>query len=248
MLDVMGGITIAGVAVLLVAALARFAHLEAAQRRTLFVIAGVWFAAFAILGAAGLFMRPPGISTMLLGLGVLLPVLAGLVFLARSSTGRAIASRTPLAALVGLHVTRSLGVAFLALLAAGRLPRTFALTAGWGDIVVAATAIPVAWAVHRRTPGWRWVTAIWNTYAIADLVTAVTLGQGSTPGSPTRFIFESPGSGAITTLPWVMVPVFLVPFYFLIHLVIFRRLAVAAHDEAARRAAPPAAGRQVAAL
>jgi hypothetical protein len=85
--------------------------------------------------------------------------------------------------------------------ATGRLPPTFALTAGWGDIFVAATALPLAWAIHRRAAGWRPLALAWNAVAALDLVVAVSLGIGSAPDSPVRFIFESPDSGAATTLP-----------------------------------------------
>jgi hypothetical protein len=55
----------------------------------------------------------------------------------------------PLWLLVGVHTVRLLGVSFIILFAAGRLPAPFAPVAGWGDIFVGATAIPVAWLVYR---------------------------------------------------------------------------------------------------
>jgi hypothetical protein len=45
-----------------------------------------------------------------------------------------VALDTPLAVLVAIHAGRVLGVFFLLLLAAGRLPPTFAMVAGWGDL------------------------------------------------------------------------------------------------------------------
>jgi hypothetical protein len=64
---------------------------------------------------------------------------------------------------------------------------------------------------------------------MADLLAAVTLGVGSAPGSMVRFIYEAPGSGAIVTLPWVLVPAFFVPLYLLAHIGIFAQLAASAH-------------------
>jgi hypothetical protein len=58
----------------------------------------------------------------------------------------------------------------------------------------------------------------------ADLVTAVTLGIGSAPDSPVRFIYETPNSGAVASLPWVLIPAVLVPVYLITHLAIFVQL------------------------
>jgi hypothetical protein len=55
---------------------------------------------------------------------------------------------------VAVNVGRVLGAFFVVLLAEGRLPRTFATSAGWGDIAVVVLAVPMAFAVHRRTAGW----------------------------------------------------------------------------------------------
>ena len=59
----------------------------------------------------------------------------------------------PLPALVAAHAVRVLGIFFLILHAQGRLPAPFAPTAGWGDIVIGATALPVAWLVAARGGG-----------------------------------------------------------------------------------------------
>ena len=63
----------------------------------------------------------------------------------------------------------------------------------------------------------------WNLFGLADLATAVSLGVLSTPG-PLRRIFADPGAGLMTTLPWLLIPGFLVPLLATIHLAIFYRL------------------------
>src|SRR6185295_4222099 len=98
---------------------------------------------------------------------------------------------------------------------AGRLPSTFANSAGWGDVATGALALPVVWAIRHRVSGWKWFAGAWNVLGLADLASAVTLGVGSAPGSLVRFIFETPGSGAIVAFPWVLVPAFFVPLYML---------------------------------
>ena len=153
-----------------------------------------------------------------------MPVVVFLVSAARSPAVRSVALHTPLPALVGIHAARVLGVFFVLLFEAGRLPPTFALTAGWGDIAVAVAALPLAWAIRHQISGWRPLTFAWNLLGFADLVTAVTLGVGSAVDSPVRFIYETPNSGAVAALPWVLIPAVLVPVYLITHLAVFAQL------------------------
>ncbi len=129
----------------------------------------------------------------------------------------------PLWLLVGMHAVRVLGISFIILYAAGRLPASFAPVAGWGDIFVGATAIPVAWLVYRATTNVRSIVWTWNVIGFADLIAAVTLGAISSPG-PLRLIFAEPSSGIMITLPWLLIPGFLVPLLITIHIAIFVRL------------------------
>jgi len=225
MLDVLGAMTLTALAVLGVSALIVAGARDGAVRTRLALLAAAWFATIASLAAAGTFARPAGAGILAIGAAVAIPILAGLIAFANSRSVRSFALGAPLAVLVGVHAGRLLGGFFLALHAAGRLPATFALTAGWGDIFVGAAALPLAWAIYRRTPGWRPLALAWNALAMADLVTAVSLGVGSSD-FPLRFIFENPNSGAIATLPWAMIPGFLVPLFMLTHLAIFAQIAV----------------------
>ena len=131
--------------------------------------------------------------------------------------------RVPLWLLVGVHMVRVLGINFVVLYAAHRLPAPFAPVAGWGDIFVGATAAPVAWLAYRQITSDRAIVWIWNLIGIADLIAAVGLGVTSSPG-PARLIFTEPSSAIMTTLPWLLIPGFLVPLLFVIHIGIFVRL------------------------
>jgi len=224
MIDIIGAISLTALFGLCCGVLIGASPLEAAARSRLALAAVVWFACIGSLAAAGVF-SPAGGGALAIGMALLAPIVLTLVAAARSSTFRIAALDTPLAVLVGIHVGRVLGVFFLLLLAAGRLPPTFAMTAGWGDIGVAVTALPLVWAIQRRVKGWRTLTLAWNVFGFVDLVTAVTLGVGSAPGSPVRFIFESPNSGAVGSLPWLLIPGVLVPLYLLTHVAIFAQLA-----------------------
>ena len=64
---------------------------------------------------------------------------------------------------------------------------------------------------------------IWNTVGLTDLIVAVGLGVTSAPG-PLQLIGSGAGSGLMTTLPWLLIPGFLVPTLACTHLAIFYRL------------------------
>ena len=86
----------------------------------------------------------------------------------------------------------------------------FAPSAGWGDVFIGATALPLAWAVTRFGARVRPLVLLWNAVGVADLVAAVTLGPLSAPG-PLQVFVGPPTSAIMTTLPWLLIPGFLVP-------------------------------------
>ena len=120
----------------------------ARSRATVLVALGAWFVLVLALGATGA-LSPAGLGAPALGLAVVLPI-AALVwaYFARTSVRQAM-TKTPLPALIALHAIRLLGFTFIVLYAEGRLPAPFAPSAGWGDVFIGATALPLAWAVTR---------------------------------------------------------------------------------------------------
>jgi hypothetical protein len=113
---------------------------------------------------------------------------------------------------------------FLVLYAEGRLPAPFAPSAGWGDVFIGATALPLAWAFMRFGDRVRPLVFLWSAIGVADLVVAVTLGPLSAPG-PLQVFVGPPDSSPMTSLPWLIIPGFLVPCLMFLHAVIFHRLA-----------------------
>jgi hypothetical protein len=158
------------------------------------------------------------------GIMAALPVVAAGVVAAASARAREVLLALPLPLLVGVNIMRSVGVFFLMLAAEGRLGGPFPQSAGWGDIVVGLTAIPLTMMVARRAPGYRGALLAWNILGTLDLVSVVTLGIISAPGSPLQLLGGSVGSTAVWTLPWSNMPTLLVPFYLLTHGVIFANL------------------------
>jgi len=90
--------------------------------------------------------------------------------------------------------------------------------------ILGAVAPLVAWVVHRRFDNWRRILWTWNVIGAVDLIAAVFLGATSASG-PLRLFFGEPGTAFMTTLPWLLIPGFLIPLLFAVHIGILVRLA-----------------------
>lgn len=183
----------------------------------------LWFVVVVIMAATKVLTYEHGVGSPGLGVAVLLPMVILGVGVLRSPSLRRALQTLPLSLFIGIHVIRILGVTFLILYAAGRLPAPFAPIAGWGDIAVGLAAGPVAWAVFRNGAAARLKALVWNTLGLLDLIVAIGLGVVSSPG-PLQLIFKAPGSAIMTTLPWLLIPGFLVPLLAATHLAVFYRL------------------------
>jgi hypothetical protein len=184
----------------------------------------LWFVAVVVLAASGVLTWRLELGAPLLALAIVIPIVV-LVALATLVPGvRRALSAIPLPALIAVHAIRIIGFLFLLLFAAGRLSAPFAPSAGWGDIVAGATAVPVAWALASRAPGARWLVVLWNSIGLLDLISAAGLGMTSAAGSPLQVFFDAPGSAVMATLPWAIIPVFLVPQLIVGHLAVYWRL------------------------
>jgi hypothetical protein len=232
MFDIISTIGLTASASLVIAFLA-YAMAETPRGRL--TIAGVlivWFVLVLAIGAGGALDPFRGLGVPALGLTVVLPVAALVCAFFAFGSIRAALLATPLSALVAINTIRVLGVIFVALYAAGRLPAPFAPSTGWGDIVAGVAAPPVAWLIARFGARARALALLWNVFGAADLVNAIALGALSAPG-PFNVFGGPPTSAIMTSLPWLMIPGFLVPSLFFTHLVIFYRLAGAEISSAA---------------
>ena len=193
-------------------------------RLTVAGVLGLWFALVLAIGATGALDPERGFGVPALGFTVALPA-AALVcaFFAVPSIRNAMQA-TPLPALVAVNAIRVLGVSFVILYAEGRLPAPFAPSAGWGDIFAGVTALPLAWSIARFGARVRAPAYLWNAIGFADLVIAIALGAVSAPG-PLQVFVGPPTSALMTTLPWLIIPGFIVPSLVFIHVVIFYRLS-----------------------
>jgi len=222
--DLIGTIELTAAAVIVITALSIGLSLNVVARiRTAAWFSG-WFVLVVILAATRALHYQYGLGTPGLGIAVALPIAILCIVVARIESLRETFHRVPLSLLIGVHTVRVLGISFIILYSAARLPAPFAPVAGWGDIFVGATAPLVAWHVYRQGTNARAMVWLWNAIGVADLVAAVGLGVMSSPG-PLRLIFAEPGSAIMSTLPWLLIPGFLVPLLFTVHIAIFIRLA-----------------------
>lgn len=199
---------------------------DAPARLRITVWLTAWFGVVATLGATKALYYKGGLGAPGLGLAVMLPIVVVIARVLRSPSLRRGLDAIPLHVLIGVHAIRVLGVTFLILYGAGRLPAPFAPLAGWGDVLTGLAAAPIAWLAYRQLVSRRTVL-LWNTFGLLDLIVAIGLGAISAPGV-LRLMIADPGSEIMTLLPWLLIPGFIVPLLATTHIAVFYRLRIAA--------------------
>ena len=224
MLDTVGAFVLGAICVADLVVLIGLAAIRPAAKFVAFAIAAASLSLIVIIAAMGGFASgstgpfpAPVISF------VILTIAGSAAWLAWPAFRRAALS-IPLTALVGINGVRVAGVFFLILHAEGRLAAPFSTSAGWGDIIAGAAAIPLAALMAWKGTAPGWLLRTWNAFGALDLFTAVSLGALSAPGTPFRVFTEAPSTGAMGTLPWVIIPAFLVPLFLMTHLAVAVRL------------------------
>jgi hypothetical protein len=197
--------------------------LSSAQKLTAVAIAGLWIGLAIALAGTGIY-AVTATPVPAIGVMVVLPVLAVAIAALSSARVGEVLLALPLPLLVGLNVMRIFGGFFLLLAAQDRLSGPFPQSAGWGDVITGMAAIPLTMMIVRNPRGHRGALLAWNLFGTLDLVVAVTLGVISAPGSPLQLIGGTIGSSAVWMLPWSNIPTLLVPFYLVMHGVIFAHL------------------------
>lgn len=187
---------------------------RAMSTRTLALGLGLWAtAAVAVAWNGALGRHFQAVPISLLGLVALGIAATSLI----PNLRRAIAE-IPTRALVAFHAVRlPIGAMFLVELSHGRLPATFALRGGYGDIVAGAGAIAIALAVRGERP--RWALALWNVVGLLDILVVA--------GTANYLVFVARDAtmlSAFSVFPYPVLPTFVVPLVILTHLEIFRRL------------------------
>jgi hypothetical protein len=222
MLDFIGTILITTVMVAAINAVISTLAVSRMQRIAVAIAVGLWIGLAAASASAGAFALQNPFP--LIGLFLAVPLLATAALAHVSPRWRSALLDLPTPLLVGLNLSRPIGALFLLLAAEGRLSGPFPIAAGWGDIAVAVLALPALMIALRPTQAGRSFLAGWNGLGALDLVVAVTLGVTSAEGSPLQLFHVGAGSAALQMLPWAFIPTVLVPFYLIMHAILFAQL------------------------
>lgn len=228
MLDIIAAIFATAAYTTVVGALVGLSPVGAGTRLAAFAVAAAWLAvivAVAALGGLAPGALGPVPANLLPFTGLLLLLFSGWFFVPQF---RSALLAVPLPVLVGVNAARLGGVFFLLIYADGRLSAPFAPSAGVGDMITGALAILLAAMLARGVAVSQPWLGLWNMFGAMDLMMAVVLGVLSAPGTPFRIFTEGPGTLAMTTLPWALVPAMLVPIFLLVHFAIAIRLRTAA--------------------
>jgi hypothetical protein len=227
MLDFIGTVAMVTMIVFLVATVVLAMDAPRSAKLALAAVAGLWAGFCAAAGSAGWLAATKPFP--IIGLFVAAPLVAAAIAAAFPAARHAMLS-IPTSLIVGINIPRVLGVLFLLLAAQGRLAGPFPHSAGWGDIITGAVALPLLLTGMRSTA----LITAWNIFGLADLVLAIALGVTSGQGSPLQLFYDAPGSAAMQTLPWAFVPTVLVPIWMILHGIVFAQLRVGAVSPSVR--------------
>ena len=232
-LDFIGGVVLITAAFVNISVFTNALNVSQATRIGLVAVAGIWTGMQLSLYAAGAYQSPAVQNFPLIGpMVVLPPIIVGLVAIL-SGRVRATLLAVPMEVLIGLNAMRVFGAFFLLLAAVDRLSGPFPYFAGWGDVITGLAAIALAIQVVRSAANPTTILR-WNVFGALDLITAVTLGTLSSEGFVAQVFNGDPGSAAVQHMPWLLIPTVLVPFYLIMHGIVFAQLRQ-------RRAAPMSA-------
>ncbi len=180
-------------------------------------ILGVWLAFALIVSAAGVLFDPP---RPLLPAMIWIPPVIFLAAFARSNGLRQWIKRLNPRWPIGFHLVRApIGVMFLFMEAAGRLPAEFAIKAGIGDILVGVAAVVAMIFLPLRSKINVRLVLTWNTLGLADILMVIVVAQ--------RILFFGEDTAALvelTRFPMLLVPAFIVPLVLITHFMVFAQL------------------------
>jgi hypothetical protein len=178
---------------------------------TLWLIAA-WFALSLGASALHLIENGPNQPPLALGVAALTPILVFALWFAGSASFREFTLALNPRILTMVQSWRIAGFVFLVLAAHDLLPGFFAMSAGWGDIFIGATALLAAFKL--ATPRRRGCFLLWQALGILDLVTAVLLASLAQVIDP-----HGIQVGTMTVLPMSLIPTFAVPLFLILHLI-----------------------------
>jgi len=164
-----------------------------------------------------LYRNAPNTPPIALGLAVITPLVLFVVWFASSPGFREFVLSLSPRTLTLVQSIRIVGFVFLVLGTYKILPAFFALSAGWGDIAIGATApFAALWLAKPglANPGHRKGFIFWQVLGIADLVNALAMGTLAGVIDP-----HGIPTGAMTVLPMSYISTFAVPLFLILHII-----------------------------
>jgi hypothetical protein len=221
MLEILRTLTLGATAGTLFAAVLSTVPMRAGTRLALGAAIGAWISLVVLIAGSGALQDSPFVVPVLFALPL---IAAGLA--ATSATARAAIMAIPMPLIIALNTWRVLGVFMLLAAFAGTMSGPFPYSAGIGDIITGIFAIPVARIASKNPRDVRVLQ--WNIFGALDLVAAVFLGMTSINGGPFQLIHAGIGSAQMTSLPWALIPLVLVPTYLIGHAIVFAHVRASA--------------------
>jgi len=219
MLDFLGTVATSALMVFVVGTFAVCMNAPRGAKLVFLAGAGLWIGLCAASALAGWHAITKPVPVI--GLFVAAPLVAAAIAAAWPAARAAMLS-VPMPVLIGVNAGRIFAVLFLLLLAQGRLGGPFPYFAAGGDIITGVAALFVMrLAADPRQH--RAAIAAWDLFGAADLVLAITLGVTSAENALQVFS-ATPGSEAMQHAPWSFVPTVLVPFYLVMHAIVWAQL------------------------
>ena len=180
------------------------------------VVLVLWLGLVFALVAAGAFAPAPGKPPLPIFVAFSLPLAAYAIAYRASASFRAFVLDLDPVLTTSLQAWRFGGLIFIALFTYDVLPGAFAWPAGLGDMAIGATAPAFALAIARapRVASSRGFV-VWNLLGILDLVAAIGTG---TSIAWFGLGADSASMNAMPQLPLVIIPVYLVPIFVMLHI------------------------------
>lgn len=169
-----------------------------------------WLFVAVLIGYSGL-LRNTRLPMPALGVAITLTLVAAIA-VRRDYRERAL--RAGVRPLVAVHLVRFAGIYVLWLSSRGLLPRDFAMSAGWGHIVVAALAAMVLLAFRPDTKTGRTAILVWNVIGVVGVLFVFATAARMASADPLV-------QAGFTSLPLSLLPTFLAPLIIVTHMLIF---------------------------
>lgn len=218
-LEILRTLTLGATAGAVFAALVSSLPIRLGSRLALGAAIGAWIGVVLTLAASGAlkyaFTVPVLFSLPLLAAGIA----------ASFAEVRAAMMAIPAQLIVALNTWRVLGIFMVLAGIAGTMSGPFPYVAGIGDIITGIFALPVARIAAKNPRDLRVLE--WNIFGALDLIVAVFLGITTADGGQLQLFHAGVGSSAMTTLPWALIPLVLVPTYLIGHALVFAHVRAA---------------------